>query len=118
MRRQLAERAQLAGLRLAPVIEVEYLGSALDLVSAGFGDTVAPRAALAADGRTSQLHATPLAEPLYDTVALIRRHGHPLSPATTEFARLAHDALLENLRLPGSTAELVHEPAAITPFLR
>ena len=117
MRRQLSERAQLAGRRLAPVIEVEYLPSALDLVAAGIGDTLVPSGAVAAEVVPRGLITSPLAEPLFDTVALIRRHGHVLSPPSAEFARLAHEALLENSRLPGSTVELVHEPEAIGAFL-
>ena len=39
-RRQLAERAQLAGLRLEPWIEIEHVESALKLVAADIGDTI------------------------------------------------------------------------------
>src|SRR4051812_3991553 len=39
-RRQLLERAQLAGLKLEPWIEVEHVESALELVARGIGDTV------------------------------------------------------------------------------
>ena len=41
------------------------------------------------------LRTTPFAEPLYDTIALVRRRGHPLSRATRELARLAEDTLRE-----------------------
>lgn len=117
MRRQITERAQLAGRRLTPVMEVEYLPAALDLVAAGFGDTLAPRAALQAQSDASRLFMSPLAEPLFDTVALVRRHGHPLSPATAEFARLAHEALVENSLAVGSTAELLPSSRTIAEFL-
>src|SRR3954468_10004801 len=40
MRRQLRERAQEAGVRLEPTIEVEYLTAALELAARGLGDTV------------------------------------------------------------------------------
>lgn len=39
-RRQLAERAQLAGLRLEPLIEIEHVEAALKLVADGVGDTM------------------------------------------------------------------------------
>lgn len=117
MRRQIAERTQLAGRRLTPVMEVEYLSAALDLVAAGFGDTLAPRAAIAAQTSAVRLHVSALAEPLFDTVALVRRHGHPLSPATAEFVRLAHEVLVENSTLRGSTVELLRGGREIDRFL-
>src|SRR3712207_1672431 len=39
-RRQLTERAQRAGVKLEPQIEVEYMTAALDLAARGLGDTV------------------------------------------------------------------------------
>ena len=39
MRRQIADLAQLEGLRLEPLIEVEYVTAALKLVARGIGDT-------------------------------------------------------------------------------
>jgi DNA-binding transcriptional LysR family regulator len=117
MRRQIAERVQLAGRRLTPVMEVEYLPAALDLVAEGFGDTVAPRAALAAYAAGTELQVASLAEPLYDTIALARRHGHPLSPATTEFARMAHEALVENSSLDGATVTRLSSGRDIDRFL-
>ena len=41
LRRLLAERAQRAGVRIEPRIEVEYLTAALDLATRGLGDTIA-----------------------------------------------------------------------------
>src|SRR4051794_23017136 len=41
LRRQLNERAQRAGVRIEPDIEVEYLTAALDLAARRLGDTVA-----------------------------------------------------------------------------
>src|SRR6476619_7801044 len=42
-RRQLAERAQRAGVTIEPQIEVEYVEAALDLALRGLGDTVGTR---------------------------------------------------------------------------
>ena len=42
-RRQLAERAQRAGVTLEPEIEVEYVEAALDLAARGLGDTIGTR---------------------------------------------------------------------------
>lgn len=117
MRRQLAARAQLAGLRLQPVIEVEYLSSALDLVAAGFGDTLAPRGAIAPEAVPRGLRTAPLDDPLFDTIALVRRRGRHLSAATAEFVRLAHDVLLERAGMPGATVERLQPSVAIDAFL-
>jgi DNA-binding transcriptional LysR family regulator len=117
MRRQLAERAQRAGLHLDPVVEVEYLASALDLVAAGVGDSFAPGGAVTNEVRDRGLHTTPLAEPLFDTVALVRRRRHPLSPATTEFVLLAHDALRRGHKRPGATTTPSQGTRTIRDFL-
>ena len=42
-RRQLAERAQRAGVTIEPQIEVEYVEAALDLALRGLGDTIGTR---------------------------------------------------------------------------
>jgi len=94
-RRQIAERAQLAGVRIDPLIELERVEAALKLVAAGAGDTIASRAVIASPSFPAGLHTAPFSEPLYDTIALVRRHGHPLSRATRELARLAEDTIRE-----------------------
>ena len=94
-RRQLADRADLAGLKLDPWIEVEQVETALNLVSRGVGDTIVSRAARE-PSRSADVHAVPLEPPLYDTIAFIRRESVPLSSATREFARLARAMLREN----------------------
>ncbi|MFB4421277.1 LysR family transcriptional regulator [Streptomyces sp. QL37] len=94
-RRQLAERAQLAGVAIDPLIELERVEAALDLVAAGVGDTIASRAVVAGPSFPPGLHTASFADPLYDTVALVKRRGHPLSRATRELARLAEDTLRE-----------------------
>lgn len=95
-RRQLAERAQIAGLQINPWIEVEQVETALNLVERGVGDTIVSRAVLASHGRPSGLRSAPIDPPLYDTIAFIRREAVPLSSATQELARLARAMLREN----------------------
>lgn len=111
-RRQLAERAQLAGVRLRPLIELEHVESALKLVAQGIGDTVAPRAVVQSANFPAELSSTPFDEPLYDTIALIKRRDRPLTPATRELARLAQEMLRAS---PGDRGERTHgEPAPHT----
>jgi DNA-binding transcriptional LysR family regulator len=95
-RRQLADRAHVAGAVIEPWIEVEQVETALNLVARGVGDTVVSRAVLASHGRPGGLHTAPLDPPLYDTIAFIRREAVPLSSATQELARLARAMLREN----------------------
>lgn len=102
-RRQLAERAQLAGLRLEPRIEIEHVEAALRLVAARFGDTIVSGAVIDSAAFPSGLHIAPFAEPLYDTIALAQHRGRPLSNATREFARLAEDTIRELAALPAES---------------
>ncbi|MGN6446567.1 LysR family transcriptional regulator [Amnibacterium sp.] len=88
-RRQLLERASLAGVHLDPVVEVEQVESALTLVAAGIGDTFVSRAVAESGACPPGLHFVPFADPLHDTVALVQREGAVLSPATAEIVRLA-----------------------------
>ena len=92
-RRQLAERAQLIGVRLEPMIEVENVESALVLVARGMGDTLLSRAVASSAGFPASVGTVSFAEPLFDTIALITREGATLSPATAELARLATEML-------------------------
>ena len=59
------------------------------------GDTIASRAVVDGPAFPSGLRTVSFADPLYDTIALVRRRGHPLSRATRELARLAEDTLRE-----------------------
>jgi hypothetical protein len=59
------------------------------------GDTIASRAVVAGPTFPAGLRTASFAEPLYDTIALVRRRGHPLSRATRELARIAEDTLRE-----------------------
>src|SRR5690606_15824558 len=93
-RRQLAERAQLAGAKIEPWIEVEHVEAALTLAAEGVGDTIVSSAVARSRWFPPGLGSTGFADPLYDTIALVRRQGSVLSPAADELARLAQDALL------------------------
>jgi DNA-binding transcriptional LysR family regulator len=88
-RRQLAERAQRAGVKLEPEIEVEYITAALELAARGLGDTLAPRSIIEARGLGEQLSGVPFDPPLYDTFAFITRRNAHLSPATRSFMEIA-----------------------------
>jgi DNA-binding transcriptional LysR family regulator len=117
-RRQLNQRANLSGLIIDPEIEVEYLGTALSLVSDGFGDTIAPRAAIASEVAPLGLNYVSMADPMYDTLALIKRRGEFLSAPTRELARLAHSALIAYQGSSAGTAELLpNTHAAVQAFL-
>jgi DNA-binding transcriptional LysR family regulator len=89
LRRQLAERAQAAGVRIEPVIEVEYLAAALDLAARRLGDTVCAPRALPTRGAGGRLHSVALDPPMYDTFAFVTRRNAQLSPATRAFMAVA-----------------------------
>lgn len=95
-RRQLLDRAGLAGLSLDPWIEVEHVETALNLVSLGVGDSLVSRAALANSAYRNDLHTVAFEPGLHDTIAFVRRESAPLSNATREFARLARSMLRNN----------------------
>ncbi len=88
-RRQLLDRAQKAGVKLEPQIEVEYVTAALELAVRGLGDTVAPRSIIVGRGYERQLAGVAFDPPLYDTFAFITRRLAQLSPATRAFMDLA-----------------------------
>ncbi len=94
-RRQLAERAQLEGVRLEPMIEIEHVESALKLVAGNIGDTIASGAVIDSEAFPPGLHTVPFSEPLFDVIALAQHRTRPLSNATREFARLAEDTIRE-----------------------
>jgi len=93
-RRQLAERAQLAGVRLEPIIEVEHVETALRLVARGLGDTIVSEAVARSSVCPPEVMTARFAEPLHDTIAVVRRAATVLSPATQEVLRMATDMLL------------------------
>jgi len=97
-RRQLADRARLAAVRLDAVAEVEQVESALTLVAAGVGDTFVSRA-VAESAVAPGVGYVPFADPLFDTIALVRRASAAVSPATAELVRLARDMVAGSERL-------------------
>jgi DNA-binding transcriptional LysR family regulator len=84
IRRQLAERAQALGLRLAPRVEVELKDIALRLVAAGLGDTYLPSAFTRAPYYPAGLSTVSFRPALYDTFAVVTRAGARLSPGVRE----------------------------------
>ena len=86
-RRQLAERAQRAGVSIRPRIEVQHANAALQLAARGVGDTLVTRALLEVLGYGDRLAAVPLDPPLHETFAFIRRRNARLSPATRMLAQ-------------------------------
>jgi DNA-binding transcriptional LysR family regulator len=89
-RRQLRERAQRAGVKLEPQIEVEYMTAALDLALRGLGDTLAARSILTSRGLSRRLSSASFDPPLIETFAFITRRNAHLSPATRAFMDVAH----------------------------
>lgn len=92
-RRQLHGRLQQLGGRLAPHIEVEYLAGALRLAALGVGDTIVARAAVDGGLLPPGLHTSSFEQPLFDTLAVVKQRGLPLSPATRELLSIALDRL-------------------------
>ena len=93
MRRQLNERAQRAGVRIEPQIEVEYMTAALDLAARRLGDTIAAPNVLVTRGFSRTLSSVSLDPPLYDTFAFVTRRNAHISPATRAFLELAERRL-------------------------
>ena len=102
-RRQLAERAQRAGVTIEPVIEVEYIEAALDLAVRGLGDTIGTRRVALGRAYARRLHKVEFDPPVVDTFAFITRRNAHLSPATRAFMELAAKRL-EGLGLRSPTA--------------
>src|SRR3954469_11361194 len=87
-RRQLAEQAQRAGLKVDPIVEVEDYEVALRIVAAGVGDTIIAERFAHAPDFPGNLHTVGLVEPIADVFAFVHRRGAVLSPATRELVRL------------------------------
>jgi DNA-binding transcriptional LysR family regulator len=92
-RRQLAERAQRAGVTIQPRIEVQHANAALQLAARGVGDTLVTRALLDALGYGDRLAAVSIDPPLHEVFAFIQRRNARLSPATRALMALAKQHL-------------------------
>lgn len=90
LRISLLERAQLAGIRLDPVIEVESVTHAITMAAEGLGDAFASYHVARAFIERGELHWAPLAPPYRERYAFITKKGGAISPATGEFMRIAH----------------------------
>jgi DNA-binding transcriptional LysR family regulator len=101
MRRQLAERAQRAGLSLTPVVEVEDVWVALQLAALGVGDTVASAAIARHASLPRGLGSVGFAEPLIDTFAIATRRDVTVSPATRALVRIAEQLMRTSEVLSG-----------------
>jgi LysR family transcriptional regulator, cyn operon transcriptional activator len=97
-RRQLAERAQRAGLTIKPRIEVQHANAALELAARGVGGTLVTRALLDTLGYGDRLASAPLEPPLHEVFAFIRRRNSRLSPATRALTTLAEHHLTKLAR--------------------
>ena len=83
-------------MKLRTWIEVEHVEAALKLVSRGVCETFVSKAVANSPLCPPGVHTTTFAEPLFDTVALIKRDDTVLSPATEELVRLALQILRRN----------------------
>jgi DNA-binding transcriptional LysR family regulator len=94
-RRQLAERAQRAGVDIDPEIDVEDIEASIALAGMGHGNTVVALGMLhgLGDNVPADLGWAPFSEPMYDTFAFINRRGGHLSPASRAFFELAETRL-------------------------
>jgi LysR family transcriptional regulator, cyn operon transcriptional activator len=95
-RRQLAERAQRAGVAIKPRIEVQHADAALELAAGGLGDTLVTSALLDALGYRDRLAGVPIDPPLHETFAFIQRRNARLSPATRALMTLTQDHLAKH----------------------
>lgn len=114
-RRQLADRALLAGMRLEPMIEVEYASAALKLVARGIGDTFVPRAIADSPTMPQNVTYTSFAEPLYDDLAMIQKESNYPSPATQELMRLVTKMLLSRRPTGTTSAERSEDGRSTDP---
>jgi LysR family cyn operon transcriptional activator len=92
-RRQLAERAQRAGVTIRPRIEVQHANAALELAARGIADTIVTRALLDALSYGDRLAAVSLDPPLHEVFAFIRRRNSRPSPATRALMTRAEEHL-------------------------
>ncbi|MDC7803701.1 LysR family transcriptional regulator [Sphingomonas sp. BLCC-B65] len=93
LRVSLLERAQAAGVRLDPIIEVEFQTHALELAAQGVGDSLVSyhvgRSVIAERG----LYMAPLTPAVEEHYAFVTRRAGSISPATAAFMELARQIL-------------------------
>ena len=80
-----------------PVIEVEHVETALNLVATGAADTIVSSTVAKSAAFPRNVRTVPFAHPLYDIIALVQRETGQMSPATRKFAALAQRTLLEKV---------------------
>lgn len=90
LRISLLERAQRAGSRLEPIIEVEFGTHAAEPAAEGLGDAFASYHVVRSMISERGLHWAPLDPPHHERYAFITKKGGAISPATAEFMRIAH----------------------------
>lgn len=88
VRRQLAERAQRAGVKVEPEIEVEDFEAAAHIAALGLADTIIGARYTQSREYPRSLRTTSFADPMFDVFAFVSRRGTLLSPATRELVRL------------------------------
>lgn len=81
-RRQLLERAQVAGVSVDPWVEVEQVETALSLVATGAGATLVSGSIVRAGRVPEGVQLRPFEDPLTETLALATRPGSPISAAS------------------------------------
>ena len=91
VRRQLAERAQRAGVKVEPEIEVEDFEVAAHIAASGLADTIIASRYTRSREYPRTLRTASFAEPMFDVFAFVSRRGGLLSPATRELVRLFED---------------------------
>jgi len=92
-RRQLAARAQVAGLSIEPAIEVEDLETAVDIASRGLADTVISSAIARSPSFPRGLGVVSFEDPFFETFAIVTRRQTVLSPAVAALLRVAERRL-------------------------
>lgn len=93
LRVSLRERAQRAGVRLEPIVEVEFQTHALELAAEGIGDTFVSYHVGRRMIDERGLHWAPLDPPQEEHFVFITRKNGAISPATAEFMQYAHRIL-------------------------
>lgn len=86
-RRHLDQAAQRLGLTIEPILDIEDVGTALELVRRGVGDTIVSARILRNFG-TQDLHAVELVDPMMEEFAVVHRAEIRLSAANRHFLHL------------------------------